>query len=59
MIRLRVGMCGANTETLAIVRDFTFFIGMSKFSEIFIQYFYTSYLFCPNFLEFLELHKYG
>ena len=26
MIRLFVGMCGAETETLAIVRDFTFFL---------------------------------
>ena len=30
MIRLLVGMCGAKTETLVVVREFTCFIGTSK-----------------------------
>ena len=38
MTRLLVGMCGAKTETLAVVRDFTFLSGTSKVSEIFTQY---------------------
>ena len=29
------GLCGAKTETFAVVRDFTFFTGMCKNSEIF------------------------
>jgi hypothetical protein len=32
---LLVGMCGAETETLAVVRDFTFFTGTSKAYETF------------------------
>jgi hypothetical protein len=37
MIRLLVGMCGAETETetLAVVHDFIFFTGQSKASETF------------------------
>ena len=42
-------MCGVKTETLAAVREFTFLTGMSKVSEIFTQYFYANFLFCPNF----------
>jgi hypothetical protein len=37
MIRLLVGMCGAETETLAVVCDFKFFTGMSKASETFCK----------------------
>ena len=59
MIRLLVGMRGAKTETLAVVLDFTLFIGKSKVSEIFTQYFYANFLFCPNFSELLELYKYS
>ena len=59
MIRLLVGMCGVKTETLAVVCEFTFFYWNIKVSEIFTKYFYTNFLFCPNFLEFLELQKYG
>ena len=59
MIRLLVGMCGAKTETFAVVRDFTFFTGTSKSYETFCIVFYTIFLFFPNFLEFLEHHKYG
>ena len=32
------GVCSAKTETLGVVREFTFFTGMSKVSEIFTQY---------------------
>ena len=35
MIRLLVGMSGAKTETLAVVRDFTFLTGTSKVSKTF------------------------
>ena len=35
MIRLLVGMCGAKIETLAVVRDFTFFTGKSNGSDSF------------------------
>jgi hypothetical protein len=59
MIRLLVGMCGVKTETLAVVREFSFFTGTSKVSEIFTQYLYTKFLFLPNFSEFLESQKYG
>jgi hypothetical protein len=31
-------MCSAKTETLAVVREFIFFTGMSKVSEIFKEY---------------------
>ena len=54
-----VGMCGVKTETLAVVRDFSFFTGTSKVSEIFTQYLYANFLFCPKVSEFLELHKYS
>ena len=53
------GMCGAKTETFAVVREFTFFTGTCKNSEIFTQYFYVKFLFFPNFSEVLKLHKYG
>ena len=56
MSRFLVGMCGAKTETLAVVREFTFFTGTSKVSEIFTHY--ANCLFFPYFLDFLELHKY-
>ena len=51
-------MCGAKTETLTVVHEFTFLSEMSKVSEIFTQYFYTNFLIFPKFLEFCELHKY-
>ena len=51
-------MCGAKTETLAVVRDFTFFTGTSKVSEIFTQDLYTNFPGFHNFSEFLELQKY-
>ena len=35
MSRLLFGMCGAKTETLAVVRNFTFFTGAPKGSETF------------------------
>ena len=59
MIRLLVGMCGVKTETLAVVREFSFFTGTSKVFEIITQYFYTKCLFLPNVSEFLKLQKYG
>ena len=59
MFRLLVGMCGAETETLAVVRDFTFFTGTSKASESFLQSCYTQCLFFLNISEFLEYQKYG
>ena len=59
MIRLLVGMGGVKTETLAVVREFTFFTGMSKVSEFFTQYLYANFVFFPIFSEFLELQKYG
>ena len=59
MIRLLVGMCGVKTETLAVVREFTFFTGTSKVFEIFTQYLYTNFSFIHIFSEFVELHKYG
>ena len=37
VITLLVGLCGAKIETLAVVRDFTLFTGMSKVSENFTQ----------------------
>ena len=46
------GMCSAKTETLDVVREFIFFTGMSKVSEIFTQYCYTIFLFVPNFQNF-------
>jgi len=58
MIRLLVGMCGVKRETLAVVRDFTFFTGTPKVSEIIAQYCYAKCLFCPSCSEFLELQKY-
>jgi hypothetical protein len=53
------GVCSAKTETLAVVREFTFFTGMSKVSEIFTQYFYENCLFFPSFSEILEFQKYS
>ena len=38
MFRLLVGLCGAETETLAVVRNFTFFTGTSNGSETFLHY---------------------
>ena len=35
MIRLLVGMCGAETETLAVAREFSFFTRTSNVSETF------------------------
>ena len=59
MFRLLVGMCGAETETLAVVRGFTFFTGMSKASKTFcIVFIYKMFIF-PIFSEFLEYEKYG
>ena len=52
-------MCSAKTETLVVVREFTFFTGTSKVSKFFTQYCYANCLFCPNFSELLELHKCG
>ena len=52
------GVCCAKTETFAVVREFTFFTGMCKNSEIFIQYCYEMFLCFPNFSEFFELQKY-
>ena len=52
MSRLLVGMCGAKTETLAVVHDFTYFTGMSKVSEFFTHYFYTNCLFFLIFQNF-------
>ena len=46
------------TETLAVVRDFTFFTGTSKVSETFCTVFLKKYFF-PIFSEFLEYQKYG
>ena len=43
------GVCSAKTETLAVVREFTFFTGMSKVSEIFTQYFYIKCLLITDF----------
>lgn len=43
----------------AAVREFIFFTRACKSSEIFTHYCYENTLFCPNFLEVLELHKYG
>ena len=53
------GLCSAKTETLVVVRDFSFFTGTSNASEISTQYCYPIFLFCTNFSEFGELHKYG
>ena len=52
MFRLLVGMCGVKTETLAVVREFTFFTGTSKVSEFFTQDRYDIFLFGPSFPEF-------
>jgi hypothetical protein len=39
------GVCGAKTETFAVVREFTFFTGTCKNSEIFTQYCYEFFYF--------------
>ena len=39
MIRLLVGMCGAETKTLAAARGFSFFTGTSNISETFFTVF--------------------
>ena len=49
MSRLLVGMCGAKTETLAVVRDFTFFTGTSKVSETFCTVLIYKLFIFPNF----------
>ena len=56
MFTLLVGLCGAKTETLAVVRDFTFFLlERQTVMKLFALSFYTNCLFHPKFSEFLEL----
>ena len=59
MFTLLVGLCGAETETLAVVRDFTFFTGTSNGSETFALSFYTNCLFFLIVSDFLEYQRYG
>ena len=51
MIRLLVSMCGAETETLAVAREFSFFTGMSKASETFCT------VFLYNFFYFVLMFR--
>ena len=51
-------LCGAKTETLTVVHEFTFLTGTSKVSEIFTQYYYVNSLLRPNFSELLDLQNY-
>ena len=44
-----VGLCGAESETLAVVRDFTFFTGTSNGSETFCTVFLYKLFIFPNF----------
>ena len=59
MIRLPVWCVQCKNRNFGCSAGIYIFNGMSKVSEIFTQNFYTNCLFCPNFLEFLELHKYS
>ena len=54
MFRLLAGMCGAETETLAVAREFSYFTGTSNGSETFCTLLLYNFLFHPNFSEFLE-----
>ena len=47
------------TETLAIVRDFTFLLERQTVLKLFSVSFYTNFLFFLIVSEFLEYHKYG
>ena len=60
MIRLLVGMCDVETETLAVPHEFSFFLlERQTFLKLFEQYLFTKCLILPNVSEFLEYHKYG
>ena len=50
-------MCGAKTETLAKVREFTFLLEHQKFLKFLHSTDMQGFIF-TNFLEFLELQKY-
>ena len=56
MIKLLVGLCGAKTETLAVVRDFTFFTGTPK-GSFFLQSLAIQIVDFPNFYRIVELQK--
>ena len=47
------------TETLAIVRDFTFFTGTSNGSDSFCTVFLYKLFIFPNFVELFMYHRYG
>ena len=51
MSRLLVGICGAKIETLAVVRDFTFFTGTSNGYETFCNVFLYEFFIFPNCLR--------
>ena len=59
MFRLLVGMCGAVTETLAVVRDFTFLAGTPNGSDSFCTVFLYKLFIFLIFAEFFKYHKYG
>ena len=59
MIRLLVGMCRAEIETLVVAHEFSFLLEGQKVLKLFAQYLYTNCLFRLNFAELLELDKYG
>ena len=46
------GVCCEKIETFAVVFEFLYFTGTCKNSEIFTQYCYANFLFCPNFQNF-------
>ena len=57
MSRLLVGMCSAKTETLAVARDFTFFIGMSNGTETICTVFLYKLFIFPNFGRIFEVSE--
>ena len=59
MFTLLVGMCGAETETLAVVRDFTFLTETSNSSDSFCNVFLYKVFSFPNFGRIFQVHKYG
>ena len=59
MIRLFVGMCGAETETLAVVREFTFFYSTSNGSDYFCTVFLYIFFIFLILAECFKYQKYG
>ena len=52
-------LCRTKTETLAVVREFTFFAGKSNGSETFWTLLMYKFFIFTIFSEFLEYHRYG